>query len=572
MNWRLTFQLPIVIFFAFLAQHKYATGSQQVHPKDSHDDKYSIKMFPRWRQEIDDSLMQNIFGNCGVRVMDSNEPISANSSNGFLVRRMYPNSKIIKELLSVPSTLFKTDSNMIRVINSRGFNNHSWQYPEYPPWFVPVYHPARNRPMCYKLASKVSDGNIFALYDQLKAVNRSFYIAHIKNAFIQPTGTVGVDCGYFQGDEGCETRYHYGKQWYDNCKKNLKRLNRNLDDFWNPLLPVEERHSMEEGCGEYNDRSRIFLTKEFKVTRQKKVLLATALWDFNFHHFLIDSLGRIIRCIQFLRNNPDVMIHIRSFEDYDKFQAENVVDRQFAKKMRFEIFKLLGISYDRIVTGPVLADEVYIPRCIKCSWASSNNVEIRILSKILFNNARKLANVDPIVKPFLQLKTSKRGIKKSKRNLVLFVRDGGDEDRQWRPELVWSLGEELKQAFAGHEILIVKNRNLTAEYCFACDVLTYANTDIMIGEHGSALSNMMFMPENSLVVELTGYMQMVSWPYCGYNGVFASIFGHHHYIYAYDKLNNETIEVSKVVRDTLDFYNAIKSQDAFKNAIPIKVI
>ena len=48
------------------------------------------------------------------------------------------------------------------------------------------------------------------------------------------------------------------------------------------------------------------------------VLVMTALWDHNYHHFIVDSLVKIIRYLPFLAKHPHVKIHIRRFEQFCK--------------------------------------------------------------------------------------------------------------------------------------------------------------------------------------------------------------------------------------------------------------
>ena len=45
---------------------------------------------------------------------------------------------------------------------------------------------------------------------------------------------------------------------------------------------------------------------------------------------------------------------------------------------------------------------------------------------------------------------------------------------------------------------------------------------------------MIFMPRNSLVVELTGEWDGRMLPVCGYSGPLCASCGHHHYIHHYD--------------------------------------
>ena len=64
---------------------------------------------------------------------------------------------------------------------------------------------------------------------------------------------------------------------------------------------------------------------------------------------------------------------------------------------------------------------------------------------------------------------------------------------------------------------------------------------LLLGIHGAGLTKLMFMPPNSLVVELSGMSVFndVQMPVCGYYSNWAFMFGHHHYLYAFDSDNNK---------------------------------
>ena len=53
-----------------------------------------------------------------------------------------------------------------------------------------------------------------------------------------------------------------------------------------------------------------------------RVFVLSNRWDFNFGHFLTDSLARLARHVKFLRENRDVLVHLRFFELYDNEHAE----------------------------------------------------------------------------------------------------------------------------------------------------------------------------------------------------------------------------------------------------------
>jgi hypothetical protein len=45
--------------------------------------------------------------------------------------------------------------------------------------------------------------------------------------------------------------------------------------------------------------------------------------------------------------------------------------------MRKRLFQLLGIDEVRLVSGPVVAKTVYLPRLIHCAQSMSNPLEVR---------------------------------------------------------------------------------------------------------------------------------------------------------------------------------------------------
>lgn len=111
-----------------------------------------------------------------------------------------------------------------------------------------------------------------------------------------------------------------------------------------------------------------------------RVMVITALWDFNYHHFMADSLARLIKYISFLRLNADIMLHIRGFEEYDTDPIKSDQAKYDIKIMRNRMFDLLGINSTRVIYGPILARHVYIPRALHCAYTLSNPLEIRLMA------------------------------------------------------------------------------------------------------------------------------------------------------------------------------------------------
>ena len=73
---------------------------------------------------------------------------------------------------------------------------------------------------------------------------------------------------------------------------------------------------------------------------------------------------------------------------------------------------------------------------------------------------------------------------------------------------------------------------------------------------------MMFMPSNSLVIELVSGFHNVHMPFCGYYGMFSAIYGHHHYLHAYNYHTKQPISSDIAANKTRLFYD--KTRDLFK--------
>lgn len=71
---------------------------------------------------------------------------------------------------------------------------------------------------------------------------------------------------------------------------------------------------------------------------------------------------------------------------------------------------------------------------------------------------------------------------------------------------------------------------------------------------------MMFMPPGSLMVELVAHFNNVNMPMCGYYGPWGSMFGIHHYLYAYRYDEHYPIRPDVCAAQTLKFYNEIHTR------------
>lgn len=213
-----------------------------------------------------------------------------------------------------------------------------------------------------------------------------------------------INCITYKGYEGCETRWDIGKDWWKNCNDYLTQnqipwialFNDSSDDVNNDnnndvvvnsdvnkkskvISKKYDIYKIYQACSDTSPQA-IKLNLSIIPKIYNRVMVITALWDFNYHHFLADSLARLIKYISFLRLNTDIMIHIRGFEEYDTDPIKSDQAKYDIKIMRNRMFDLLGINSTRVIYGPILARHVYIPRALHCAYTLSNPLEIRLMA------------------------------------------------------------------------------------------------------------------------------------------------------------------------------------------------
>lgn len=511
-----------------------------------------------WRKEIDESIKRNFIGKCALRVTDDNIAFAPNSSSEFLIRRIYPTKHEYRQYTSLPMSLTKSDQYLWEASKLHGYSYEKWGKEDFSRWEIPTDHPGQDRNFCLNMTQLAGSGKIVSFYeDQRRHIERVSYIAQIQRAFIHPSGHVGTSCGYYMAQENCETRWDYSKKWHGECIAYIQNNQYKWDDLFED---VSKSAKIVEGCTDKTDLGIPTFGTNFTATRYKKVFIMTVLWDYNFHHLLADGFARMARFYNFLKLNPDVKIHVRSWEDYDLMWKNDPGFRERAKDMRLQFYHLFNITQDRFISGPILADEVYIPRCLHCSWALSNPIEIRLLAKIMVSNAKTYLKSHPELKFDIPL-LPKKGVNSGKKNLVILQRTGGDSERSWNDDVSREVNSAFATAFPKHNIILMSSKKSSDPgYCLACDLLKFAAADVLVGEHGAGLTNMMFMPINSLVVELVGSLKDVSMPICGYYGPYAAISGNHHYLHGYDSHGSIPLEPMRAAQGAADFYNAIKSK------------
>ncbi len=131
------------------------------------------------------------------------------------------------------------------------------------------------------------------------------------------------------GAEGCETRWgSHIQSWYDRCHTAMSGQSTSLEGLWgsdavrrNTTAEVFQNCTTDHDLDRFADLNK---TDLFVPHFHKRVFVIAALWDYNYHHFIADSLARLVRNLRFLRANRDVVIHIRAVENYDTNPIKSV--------------------------------------------------------------------------------------------------------------------------------------------------------------------------------------------------------------------------------------------------------
>lgn len=601
-----------IIFFSFLVLSR------------NYDPEYKVNLH-RWKYELSQSLKANIhscpwnygkvfsmvndsilnpFSHSKKKKKDAKRKISIErgleKSSEIKVEYLFPSLKEFKQMKQLPLTLTKAHRDVPVTAAMRRYNDQEWGSENILRWEVPRYHPGQNRKNCIKMTKiSASGGKIYSFYENFRQIDRSFYLMQVFNGFVHPSGSVMTQCGYYQGEESCENRWNQAKDWTKICHQWLHSSKIPWGGLFNKSdMQGSHLQSFQETCLDHSESGTPFKNSP-QLRKIEKVFVISALWDYNYHHFVADSLARLAPVYRLLLEQEDIFIHIRSFEDYDRLYEKSIEFQYNAKKMRSHFFDLLGINESRVVSGHVLAQEIFIPRSLRCSYALSNPIELRRLKDILWQRAlhhiqinypgafniisdyhlfktqeeysssvsiltllpKKFLESTSLYWPKLIPKTfiENQLSKSFDKYLLIYQRySPSSSDRYWNDELFASIILSFGQSFPQHIILPLSSKQLfKSNYCMACDFLMYSLADVFVAAHGAGLTNILFSPLNTLVVEIAGEFKDVNMPVCGYYGPFAAIFGHHHYLYSYSHEENWELQSQSAGDEAAAFYSFI---------------
>ena len=103
--------------------------------------------------------------------------------------------------------------------------------------------------------------------------------------------------------------------------------------------------------------------------------------------------------------------------------------------------------------------------------------------------------------------------------------------RSWNDTTAEAVVRSFRASFPTHTVLLLSDQDKEMNECISCQIALYEKTNVLVGIHGAGMTNIMFMPAGSLLIEVTGEFDGRMAPVCGYHGPLAAAYGVHHYLW-----------------------------------------
>ena len=212
----------------------------------------------------------------------------------------------------------------------------------------------------------------------------------------------------------------------------------------------------------YRDISPKYDPNFEKSPLYEEVFSIAQYWGNGFYHLNIEDLPRVAPFLPWLRENPQIKIHIYG-------------DGKRNYKYLSQIMEYLQISEKQLVTGPLRAKYAYMPETSHCGMNLVTNTQILSLE---------------------YRQVIKNKFKQSKRGSIVLIKRSGERKLTKHSEI-----QTLLQRVA-------KNYNLAFEHFMDTqlpslkDTMEMFNRAVMVvGPHGAGLSNIIFSEPGTFVIE-----------------------------------------------------------------------
>jgi len=426
--------------------------------------------------------------------------------------------------------------------------------------FFPLHHPRQNMSFCVQV-SKLAELGTTSFYEHMKKESKQSYVTILRNAVVSSEGQVALECGWLQHRQSCCNRVlKSGRTWRAELSSRI-----------NAQYPYEK--------AAWSSVSNLKHAVGGNLPVHEEVLVIDAAWDFNYYHFLVESLTRLVPFYHYLQRNTHIKIHIRAHEATMNMSDPNKVKRALdGLVIRQRLLRLLESEPSRVINGTVLARKVYLPSDMECASPLKHSTELHALLELMIHKADKVLQTNTCDIKWAQptatthytsdSTTPKKPTTHAK--IIIQARDcynatlsGASKIRnseKWRcftsPQQD-KLIDTAKGMFPQSEVVVART-SLT--HALACDVQLYREADVVIGLHGAAMTNVMFMRPGTVLVEIVGQFDPRMPPVCGSFGPYSAVFGVHHFIYYYDGVvEGAELDIHDVLHKAYDYYISIRA-------------
>jgi len=297
----------------------------------------------------------------------------------------------------------------------------------------------------------------------------------------------------------------------------------------NALVQFEGRiftspgHSVQSGLCCYCDIKALALRSRWRncdLPKFTHVISVASTYGSEYAHFVKEVLPRVVPFLSALRSYPSgLRLHLKTRRDEE---PPSFVEQYFS---------LLGILPSQIVRGDVRAEEVWSVPATACGMAADNFWQLLHLRKLLLDSVGKAEQ-----KPSTQIVLLERIV--SLRNWMTAARDADNYDLVFR-----SIPANLR-----NRVVRFKDNDDSLMDCVKCQIDLFSKSRIVIGMHGAGLSNVLFMPPGSLVVEIgwPGQQSEYTW--------FAHVFGHVYFFVDWSSTSSgDFTDISKIILEYLSW-------------------
>lgn len=242
-----------------------------------------------------------------------------------------------------------------------------------------------------------------------------------------------------------------------------------------------------------------------------ELITTSQFWGMGFYHFTSENLPRIAPFVKFLKDNPQVKIHVFKV-GYGKI-----------------FMNLLGVPVPsgRLVSGTAAGRILYLPAGTPCG-------------KSTFFNTNLLS---------LQFKQNIKT--KPKRDTVLLIHRTGKRNFLHHAEIFYMLRREA----AKRKLKIIIHHD-NRRYSYSQVRIMYNSALMIVAPHGAGLANMFFSEPGTVIIEAMAKMK----PLCFRNS--AVLLGmRHHALYVSNIKQTRASQIQPAVDYYLNYIMKLKSQN-----------